>query len=144
MRSIFTTFLLFSVLCISCTTSSPDNNENLPNVPVNITLSLNSPQYQNLLVPGGWVYVSGGIKGLIVYNFNGTEFSAFDRACPHLSVTEACSKMIVESGIKMICPCDDTEFSILDGSPLTTGVIFAARAYRATLVSSTTLTITNF
>jgi len=97
-----------------------------------------------LLVPGGWVYASGGIKGLIVYNFNGTEFAAFDRACPHVSVSEACSQMIVESSIKMICPCDDAEFNILNGAPLTTGITVGARTYRAVLVSSATLTITNF
>ena len=144
MRLKFLAFLFLTLLFVSCSSSSPDNNENLPNVPVNVTLSLNSPQYQNLLVPGGWVYASGGIKGLIVYNFNGTEFAAFDRACPHLSVSEACSQMIVESSIKMVCPCDDAEFNILNGAPLTTGITVGARAYRAVLVSSSTLTITNF
>ena len=144
MRFKFFTILFLTLFISSCSSSTPDNNDNLPNVPVNETLSLNSPQYQNLLVPGGWVYAPGGIKGLIVYNFNGTEFSAFDRACPHISISDACSQMIVESGIKMICPCDDTEFNILNGAPLSAGVNVGARAYRATLVSSTTLTITNF
>jgi nitrite reductase/ring-hydroxylating ferredoxin subunit len=144
MRIKFFTMLFLTLLFISCSSSTPDNNDNLPNIPVNITLSLNSPQYQNLLVPGGWVYASGGIKGLIVYNFNGTEFAAFDRACPHVSVSDACSQMIVESSIKMVCPCDDAEFNILNGAPLTTGITVGARAYRAELVSSSTLTITNF
>jgi len=144
MRLKFLVFLFLTLLFVSCSSSSPDNNENLPSVPVNVTLSLNSPQYQNLLVPGGWAYAPGGIKGLIVYNFNGTEFAAFDRACPHVSVSEACSQMIVESSIKMVCPCDDAEFNILNGAPLTTGITVGARAYRAVLVSSSTLTITNF
>jgi len=52
--------------------------------------------------------------------------------------------MIVQSSIKMVCPCDDAEFNILNGAPLTTGISFGAREYRATLVSANTLTITNF
>lgn len=144
MHNKFLTILFLTFLFVSCSSSSPDNNDNLPNIPVNVTLSLNSPQYQNLLVPGGWVYAQGGIKGLIVYNFNNTEFAAFDRACPHISVSDACSQMIVESSIKMVCPCDDSEFNILNGAPLTLGITVGARTYHAVLVSSSTLTITNF
>lgn len=139
---------LFSLLLvtslISCSSSTPDNNSNLPNVPVNETIFLNNPQFINLQVPGGWAYAPGGIRGLIIYNFNGTEFVAFDRACPHLSPSESCSQMIVESSIKMVCPCDDVEYNILNGAPLTAGISFVAREYRATLISSNTLTITNF
>ncbi|PIR14816.1 MAG: hypothetical protein COV50_00620 [Flavobacteriales bacterium CG11_big_fil_rev_8_21_14_0_20_35_7] len=139
-------FILFlSVLSLlACSSGSPDNNNNLPNVPVNETISLNNPQFINLQFPGGWAYANGGIKGLIIYNFNGTEFAAFDRACPHLSPSQSCSQMIVESNIKLICPCDNAEFNILNGAPLTTGVLVGARAYRATLIGSNTLTITNF
>ncbi|MCF6214227.1 MAG: hypothetical protein L3J45_09415 [Flavobacteriaceae bacterium] len=132
------------VTLFSCTNGTPDNNNNLPNVPVNETINLNLGPFINLQVPGGWAYASGGIKGLIIYNFNGTEFVAFDRACPHLSPTESCSQMIVESSIKMVCPCDDTEFNILNGAPLSAGINVGARVYRATLINSTTLSITNF
>ncbi len=142
LKNVITLFLILSL--ISCSSSSPDNNENLPTIPVNETISLNSPQYQNLLVPGGWAYAPGGLKGIIVYNFNGTEFAAFDRACPHIALSNACSEMIVDSSIKMVCPCDDAEFNILNGAPLTTGINVGARAYRATRVSSSTVTITNF
>lgn len=137
--------LFLSVLTLlSCSNGTPDNNDNLPNVPVNETISLNNPQYINLQFPGGWAYANGGIKGLIIYNFNGTEFAVFDRACPHLSPSQGCSQMIVESNIKMICPCDNSEFNILNGAPLTTGIMVGARAYRATLIGNNTLSITNF
>lgn len=132
------------ITLVACSSSAPDNNNNLPYIPVNETINLNSPQYINLQVPGGWAYAPGGLRGLIIYNFNGTDFVAFDRACPHLSPSESCSQMIVESSIKMICPCDDTEFNIITGAPLTTGINFAAREYRATLISASTLTISNF
>jgi nitrite reductase/ring-hydroxylating ferredoxin subunit len=140
--SISLTILLTS---LSCSNRTPDNNPNLPNIPVNVTISLNSPSYINLQVPGGWAYSdNGGIRGLIIYNLNGNDFVAFDRACPHLSPTQNCSQMTVDSGIKMICPCDQAEFNILNGAPLTAGINVSAREYRATLIGSNTLSITNF
>lgn len=139
-------FLIFLVISFyACSNKPSDRNSNLPNIPVSETISLNNPQYINLQVPGGWAYVeNSGIKGLIVYNLNGSDFKAYDRACPHLSPSENCSKMNVENSIKMVCPCDNAEFNILNGAPLTTGINFGAREYRATLVSANTVTITNF
>jgi len=138
--------LILSVFFFSACSNKPaDRNNNLPNIPVNITISLNNPQYINLQVPGGWAYVeNAGIKGLIVYNLNGSDFRAYDRACPHLSPSKNCSKMVVQNSIKMVCPCDNAEFNILNGAPLTTGISFGAREYRATLVSSNTVAISNF
>jgi len=136
-------FLAFTLF--SCSKNASDSNPNLPKIPVNEVISLNNPQYINLQVPGGWAYVdNSGIKGLIVYNINGSDFRAFDRACPHLSPSQSCSKMVVKNSIKMVCPCDDAEFNILNGAPLTTGIIFAAREYHATLISANTLSIVNF
>jgi len=138
--------LILPILFFSACSKNPaDRNNNLPNIPVNITISLNNPQYINLQVPGGWAYVdNSGIKGLIVYNLNGLDFRAYDRACPQLSPTKNCSKMVVQSSIKMVCPCDNSEFNILNGAPLTAGINFGAREYRATLINTNTLTITNF
>ncbi len=139
-------FLILSILIFSACSNKPaDRNCKLPNIPVNVTINLNNPQYINLQVPGGWAYVdNSGIKGLIIYNLNGSDYRAYDRACPHLSPSKNCSKMVVQNGIKIICPCDNTEFNILNGAPLTTGISCGAWEYRATQVNTNTLIITNF
>ena len=49
---------------------------------VNFEVNLNFPQYKDLKSPGGYAYLTGGYGGVFVYNFNGTTFYAYDRACP--------------------------------------------------------------
>lgn len=121
--------------------SSDDGNTILPNVPVNVTLNLNLPAYQDLLINNGSVFVSGhGIKGIIVFRFSANNILAWEAACPHISPNQ-CSTMVI-NGVKMVCGCDDSEFSILDGAPLS-GTPFPARQYRAVRAGNT-ITITNF
>jgi len=136
----FVLFILF-ISFFSCQKSS--TNDSLPNLPVNETIFLNNPEFINLQTVGGWAYANGGIKGLIIYHENGSLYKAYDRACPHISPNN-CSTMIVENSIKMICPCDDASFNILNGAPLTSGISFSAREYKVTLVSNSVLKITNF
>lgn len=121
--------------------TSDDGNTILPNVPVNVTINLNLPAYQDLLINNGSAFVPGhGIKGIIVFRFSETNILAWDAACPHISPNN-CSTMTI-NGVKMVCGCDETEFSILDGSPLS-GTQFSARQYRA-VKTGNSITITNF
>ncbi len=128
---------------INCV-DNKQNNDVLPYVSVNETIDLNLPAYINLNIPGGTAYASGGLKGLIIYNINGTQFKAFERAAPHLPISSSCSQMVVQNSIKMVCPCDDSEFNILNGQPLTDGIDEFAREYLVTNLNGTILRITNF
>ena len=136
-------FVIITVLVISSCTNNNQNNDILPFIPVNETINLSLPAYVNLTVPGGWAYASGGISGVIVYNINGTQFKAYERSAPHISPS-SCSQMVVENSIRMKCPCDDSEFNILNGAPLTDGVSHSAREYLVTNLNGTVLRITNF
>ena len=104
------------------------------------TINLVNPQFINL-IPGGWAYANGGPRGLIIYN-TGSSYKAFSRECPNS--TTCAQALVVENDIKMVCPCDDAVFSILDGSPQTAGVNESVCEFRVTQVSSTVLSITNF
>ncbi len=136
-------FILLAIcLFINCTNDN-QNNDILPYIPVNESINLNLPAYSNLVVPGGWAYTSGGINGIIVYNINGTQYKAYERSAPHLA-SSSCSQMVVENSIKMKCPCDDSEFNILNGAPLTEGISYFAREYLITNLNGSILQITNF
>lgn len=104
---------------------------------------MNLPQHLNLRIPGNWGYVSGGHQGIIVYNINGTQFKAFERLCPQENPS-SCSQMIVENNIRMKCQCNNHEFNILNGSPLTSGVECFAKEYFVENLNGTVLRITNF
>ncbi|MDG1040028.1 MAG: hypothetical protein P8H13_07280 [Polaribacter sp.] len=135
-------FFLAIILLSNCSTSF-QNNDVLPTIQVNETIDLSLPEFINLNTPQNWAYGNGGIKGIIIYNINGREFKAFERAAPHLRPSE-CSQMVVEDALIMKCPCDDSEFQILNGAPRTSGITNFAREYLVTNLNGTVLRITNF
>ena len=139
----FTALLLLIFLVFSCNTDEEEENNLLPDIPVDETIFLNNPEYINLQVVGGWAYSQGGISGIIIYHYNTNNYVAFERSAPHLS-PQLCSQMTVENGIIMFCSCDDSEFNILNGAPLTDGVKYQARQYRVATMGANTLRITNF
>jgi len=132
--------LLFSIITLfSC--EKNETNDILPNVPVNITVNLDLPQFIKLKTPPNWEYINGGIKGILIQNTGLTpDYKAFDRACPN---NDCNSSMIFDGSFRMKCPCDDSEYSIIDGSPQTSGNSHFAREYKVNQINSTTLIITN-
>jgi len=130
-------------LVLSCSNDDDDRNAFLPDVPVNVTIFLNNPEFIDLQVVGGWAYANGGISGIVVYHSGINTFQAYERSAPHRT-PEACSRMNVENSLLMVCPCDDAKFSILDGSPQTDGINFSAKPYRVIQTGPSTLQITNF
>ena len=132
----------FLSMLLSCSDTSNEFEQILPNVPVEETIFLNNPEYLNLQIVGGWAYSKGGISGIVIYHSGINTYVAFDRAAPHIQ-PKACSQMYVKDGLFMICPCDDSRFSILDGAPLTDGIRYAAKQYRVVVLGNT-LRITNY
>ncbi|MFK5958451.1 MAG: phosphoribosylaminoimidazole carboxylase [Lutibacter sp.] len=133
--------LLFSIIILfSC--EKNETNDILPDVPVNITINTDLPQFINLQTPTGYAETSGGIKGILILNTGLTPlYKAYDRACPN---NDCSSAMIFDGSLKMKCPCDNSEYSIIDGSPQTSGNIHFAREYRVNQINPSTLNITNF
>ena len=133
-------FLLLVILFNSC--EENDLQDVLPDVKVNVTISLNLPQYLELQTPSGWAYTNGGIKGIIVQNIGigNPPYKAFERACPNYDCS---SPMTFDGSLRMTCSCDNSEYSIIDGSPQTTGNPHFAREYKVA-VNNSTLNITNF
>jgi len=72
--------LMLFVFAASC---KNDQDNRVPNVPVDITLSLNNPSFIGLQVVGGWAYITGGSRGIIIYRNAPEEFIALERHCPY-------------------------------------------------------------
>ncbi len=63
---------------------SCDENKNpIPNVYVDIYIDLTDPLYYDLQSVGGYVYITGGVNGILIYRSSADEFSAYDRTCPY-------------------------------------------------------------
>ncbi|HNK42830.1 MAG TPA: hypothetical protein PL002_16705, partial [Flavobacteriales bacterium] len=71
-------FLLFSSLVIALLSVSckKESTTGVPPVQLDVSININLPEYADLQVVGGWVYLTGGSQGLIVYRKNQDEFSA--------------------------------------------------------------------
>jgi len=135
-------FLVSTILILGCTSNGVEN-DCFPFITVNESVNLDLPQFIDLQVPGGWAYTSGGLQGLIIYNINGVQFKAFDRLCPGQTIS-SCSQMIVDSNLRILCQCDDSEFNILNGAPLTEGTNCFANEYFVENLNGSLLRITNF
>lgn len=135
------------IICGLFTIMGCTNNENLNNciqsLPLNITTDLNNPQLINVLVPGGYVSLSGGSKGILLMNVNGDDFVAYDKLCP---AADCNTPMVFERGIVLKCTCDDSEYGVgrgIGGAPQTEGFVCPAIEYNV-IKRGTSLQITNF
>lgn len=105
------------VTCLSCK-KKKNAEQYIPYVYVDFYISIANPQFVSLNAVGGWVYVTGGSKGIIVYRKSNDEFTAFDRHCPY-QPENTCSLLSVSaSGTTAIDSCCDSEFLLTDGSVL--------------------------
>ncbi|MDI9255859.1 MULTISPECIES: Rieske (2Fe-2S) protein [Flavobacterium] len=130
------------VMAYGCDGGSINNrNPNIPNYPVDVQINMNLPAYSNLQFPSNHIVyfgVNAGARGIVVFN-TGSNFVAFDLACPNQSF-DSCSSPMTINGIEATCDCDNTVYNLFTGqSP---GQPYPMKQYRVT-VSGSNLYITN-
>lgn len=109
---------------------------------VDISINVNNPAYSDLAVPGGWVYLSGGSLGLIVYRSGPDSFVAMDRHCPY-QPADLCRVFVDESEITALdTACCHSSFLITDGSVVQGPAALNLQRYN-TSFNGTTLRIYN-
>lgn len=124
--------LCLAFLALSCEPDD-DNRQRNPNlVDVNFRLQLNLDfrEYNDLRYPGNsFVTYNNGIRGIVVYNINNSQYSAFELSDPNHPPNQ-CSAMEVE-GIFATCRCDDgNSYNIITGEPNEDGLRYGMKAYR--------------
>lgn len=137
------TFLFISFFALLNCTGNDDLNNCIQSLPLSYTSDLNNPELLNALVPGGYVELNAGSKGILLMNVNGSDFVAYDRMCP---VGDCNSPMTFEKGIFLKCQCDGSEYGVgkgIGGAPQTEGYLCPAIEYNVTKIG-TVLRITNF
>lgn len=120
------------------------NSQQIPYVPVDIYMNISLPSYSNLGIIGGWVYVSGGNSGLLVYRQSYESIVAYDRYCTY-NLDDPCGYASVDSsGTTVLCDCDGTSYTIYDGSVISGPATYPLFQYRTTFdVNSNQLHIYN-
>lgn len=104
--------VFLSIFLVSCRKDSPQNR--VPYVPVNIQLYPNSLDF---IPVSGWVYVSGGNRGLVVYRMSEIEFFAYDRTCPYDPENLAARVRMEPSDITVVDTICGSKFILTTGYP---------------------------
>jgi len=127
---VFPLVLTFLLVVGSCDKQKP--HETIPNVAVDIYIDVNSTLYVQLNTIGGWLYLTGGYKGVLVYRVSEDEFVAYDRTCPYDPyVTNSRLEMDMGNLIVVDTVCD-SKFVILDGSIIEGPATVPLKRYRTT------------
>lgn len=134
---------LLVVLIIFLLSACSDNavSPAVPNVPVNIQLNVTSLQYPELRQDGGFIYLNGGYKGILLVRQNAASYLAFERACPY-DPTASCAQVEVdESNLFIVDDCCGSQFNF-SGQVTSGPAAYGLKPY-ATALSGSILYITN-
>jgi hypothetical protein len=133
-------FCLFLFLFFACRDSP---QQVLPDIEplVDISIVVTNIQYPDLQVDGGFAYLEGGRRGIIVIRQSAGNYLAFDRICT-FRPQDTCERVEVHSSrLFLIDDCCGSQFGF-DGRPSSGPAAFPLRRY-TTQLSGNLLRITN-
>jgi nitrite reductase/ring-hydroxylating ferredoxin subunit len=149
-------FYLLLILALNLTTGCKKKKENyypIPQVPVNIQFNIDNPAYFPIQVQGGYMYMDGGVKGLVLIHNYDDMIYALDRACP-FNYQDSCSQINMENGaLYLRCghydqsdktkwiSCCDSQFD-LSGGVVQGPAIYPMKAYHVEM-NGKLITISN-
>ncbi len=138
------TKIAFFLITIFLLNACNGGKNKIPYVYVDITLQLDNPEFSALSVPGGYVYITGGFSGIIVYREDRDVFKAYERACPY---DPECGRVYLngDSLVLTDSACCGSKFSLrYDGAVLKGPSEQPLRQYKTIYYPETnTLRITN-
>lgn len=107
-------FILMSVALFSGRCRNRDQGL-VPSVPINIVINTLDVAFFDISVPGGWVYITGGSRGIIVYRRSNDEFVAIERHSSYRP-EDQCAVVVMDDGVILDDPCSDSQWLIQDGT----------------------------
>lgn len=125
----FAACLLISVLLSGC---KGYEHETIPSVKVNITIYPDNVNYLSLNHIGGYVYLTGGVAGIIVYRLDQTTFMAYDRACSYDWEDTDAWICVADDGLTLVDENCGSRFNILDGSVINGPAQYPLYFYKTT------------
>ncbi len=126
----YTIYIWFSLFLFLFGACKKRKNSVIPYVPVNIYIYPSDPSFNRLNAPGGWVYLNGGSRGIIVYRRSNDEFVAYDRHCTY-DTENSCGRVSVSSTqITAVDTCCSSEFVLTDGSVVKNPATVPLQAYQ--------------
>ena len=98
-------FAFICLLFLSC----QKQDDYVQNVLVDITLNLSLPEFEELQTVGNFVFINGGVKGIIVYHQAFDIYKTYDRNCTY-QPSLSCARIDSVNSSIAICNCCDSKF----------------------------------
>ena len=120
---------LFCLLFFSC----QKEEDYIQNVMVDIDLNLTSDESFDLQTVGNYIFITGGVKGIIVYRQGFDSYKTYDRNCsfePSLS----CARIDSVNSSIAICKCCNSKFLLSDGTPFDGPALLPLKKYDNSLL----------
>ncbi len=133
------------LLCVAMLQPSckKEKQDLIPNAYVDIYIYSNDPNFININATGGWVYITGGVKGIIVYRKSFNEFMAYERNSPY-QPSQGCSVTVdASSNVFIDDKCSGSQFLITDGSVTKGPATLPLKGYKTSWDGSNVLHIYN-
>ena len=117
--------LSISLLIASCNSKG----DYIKEVYVNILIDLSLPEYSDLQVSGNYIFIEGGVEGIIIYHGVGDDYKVYDRNCSY-EPSLACSVIdSVSSGVAY-CGCCTSAFLLeQDGAVANSPALLPLKKY---------------
>lgn len=140
--------LVFVVALFSfCKKKNNTVQDNIAYQTVNITMYPNDPLYFKLQTVGGWVYISGGVNGIIVYRKTATnsptDFVALERTSTSLPDDPNARVKVQADNFTLKDTISGSKWQIVDGALISGPATQNLRSYNAIFDGNNTLTIRN-
>lgn len=117
LKRVFILSLFVFGLTTGCKKESTATTSGVPNVAVNFAIDIYNANYAKLEIPGGWIYVTGGYDGIIVFCNGSSSYLAFDRGCPYDCESNNSAIINVQTnGISAVCPVCGTTYNLYGGT----------------------------
>lgn len=120
--------LLLSVV-YSC---NKDPKERVPNVYVNFMIDIGVGQYTELQLIGGWIYVTGGYRGIILYRNTLEEIVALDRTSTYKPETMGIQIIVETNNLVAADTVNGMKYLLMDGSVIEGPLNTPLKRYRTT------------
>lgn len=123
-------YLITFIFALGCTKNAVERNPFLYETRFDQNINLALPAFNNLTYPNGSLYwPNGGIKGLLLFNnLAAGTIMAWEASCPN-HIPNNCSTLILK-GVTATCPCEDFQYSLATGQPLTEGATYSLLFYK--------------
>ncbi len=141
----YNVYLFVSTVALVCMSlfGCDKDDTTVPTAFVDLEVDLSLPDFVPLQSIGGWVYIGGGQRGIILYRSDFSTYVAYERLCTY-DPTESCSTLDVgAANIKVLDnDCCGSEFSLTTGQAIQGPAVLSLNRY-STDLDGNILYITN-